>query len=132
MTFLIVLMKRSSSLGQYVTSISAGYRARPKLAHSLPGPGFVEKEKISNGWTVMLPDCLRCQGMLTCLQPSSTVENRFLIGPQIVEGPLADFGTEILNLVIDLLKRQVEGKLPHLFHQSLGLLSADRVLLVRP
>ena len=52
--FWMVLMKRSSSLGLYVTSISAGYRARPKLAHSLPGPGIVEKEKISNGWTVTL------------------------------------------------------------------------------
>ena len=43
-----------------------------------------------------------------------------LIGPQIVERTLAHVGAEILNRVIDLLKRKVEGKLPHLFDKPLG------------
>ena len=53
------------------------------------------------------------------------------IGAQIVEGPLAHVGAEIPNLVIDLLERQVEGKLPHPLDQALALVG-DRVLLVRP
>ena len=117
---LIVLMKRSSSSGQYVTSISFGYRARPKLAHSLPGPGIVSEREDFQGLDVHAGRLLRCQGIVHMLAAVQHGGKQIAVGPQIVKGPLAHVGAKMPNGFIDMLKRQVEGKLPHLLDQRLG------------
>ena len=43
-----------------------------------------------------------------------------LIGPEIVEEPLANFRAKVLNLIIDMVERKVDGELPHLLDKCRG------------
>ena len=60
--------------------------------------------------------------MLAAIQDGG---EQILIGPQVLQWPLANVGAKMLKMLIDLLERQVESKLTHPLEPASRLLPGN-------